>query len=503
LQAGAKPEKLTALTRHVNDGLVSPDGEWFAFRRNTEVWIAPFGNLPIQDAQLRQVTDDCSRSFAFTPDSNEILYSAGNRVWRQPVAGGDRVEIPIRLTFSHAVAEPLLLRQVRVLDFAKGGFTDEASILIQDGIIQWIGSEAEHEIPENVGVLRAGGRFAIPGLNDVHVHSAWANQSTDPDVFIAFGNTSVRDVGASLDLLNALRDRSESTLLPVPRYWFSGEILEGEMPLWGDAFLQIKTEEEARRLVRKWKEWGADYIKVYLTVPWHLQSVMAEEAQRLGMPLIGHAISFSEMVRHALQGYLSVEHTTGVMHDDGRKILQTSGTRWVGTLTCEGGSEIFIREDPSVHMDSELVREFIPEDKMKAASGGGRLARYPPEFWLENMNRSLSRIFAAYRDGVQVRAGTDALMTEVFFGLSMHWELEFFHMAGLTPLQTLHLGTVAAAETVGASDHLGSLAPGQLADIVLLDANPLEDIRHTVNIWLVIKGGQPFDPRQMRARSVN
>lgn len=501
LQANAKPEALTALTRHVNDALVSPDGKWLAFRRNTEVWIAPLGTTPVRDAQLRQVTSDCSRSFAFTPDSSAIVYSAASRVWRQPVAGGDRLEVPIRLKLQRTAPAPLLVRRVRMLDFEAGRFGAEASMMIQDGKILWIGSEQGHEVPKNATVLDGGGRYAIPGLSDVHVHSAWANQLTNEDAFIAFGNTSVRDVGASLDLLNALRDRSETTHLPVPRYWYSGEILEGAMPLWGDAFLQIANEQDARLAVRKWKEWGADFIKVYLTVPWHLQNIMAEEAQRQGLPLDGHAISFDEMVRHALQGYAYVEHTTGVMYADGRKLMVAAGTRWIGTLTCEGGSEIFMRENPPVHMASELVREFVPAEKITAALKGGRLSYYPREFWSVNLKSSLARIYAAYRDGVKVRAGTDALMAEVFFGLSLHWELEFFNMAGLTPLETLRMGTVDAAETVGAAAYLGTLAPGKLADVVLLDANPLENIQNTLKIWQVIKGGQAFDPKTIRLAS--
>jgi Tol biopolymer transport system component/imidazolonepropionase-like amidohydrolase len=499
LQPHAKPEARTALKQHVNDGLVSPDGKWLAFRRNTELWIAPLGADSVRDTQLRQVAADCSRSFAFTGDSSAIVYSAGRRVWRQPVGGGNRAEIPIRLTLQRATPAPLMVRHVRVVDLDGGRVGEDASILIEAGKISWIGAEGGRSVPKDTAVLDGGGRIAIPGLFDVHVHSAWANQMADADSFIAFGNTSVRDVGASLDLLSALRDRSETTSLPVPRYWYSGEILEGAMPLWGDAFMQIANEAEARRTMRQMKEWGADFVKVYLTVPWHLQSIMAEEAQRLEMPLVGHAISFEEMVRHALQGYASVEHTPAAMYDDGRKLMAASGTRWVGTLTCEGGSEIFMREDPPVHMAANLVSEFVPSDKMKAALRDGRLSNYPKEFWFQNMKNSLARIHAAYRDGVQVRAGTDALMAEVFFGLSLHWELEFFNMAGLTPREALRLGTVDAAETVGAAPYLGRLAPGALADIVLLDANPLENIRNTTKIWRVIKGGQAFDPETIRS----
>jgi imidazolonepropionase-like amidohydrolase len=498
LQAGAKPEALTALTIHVNDGLISPDGKWLALRKNTEIWIAPVGTAPVKDAQLSQVTDDCSRSFSFTADSSAIIYAGGKRVWRQPLAGGQRIEIPVKLTLQRTMPAPLLLSHVRVLDFTAGRFGEETSLLIQDGKIEWIGSEQGHEAPKNTAVLDGNGRYVIPGLIDVHVHSAWANQLTSEDAFIAFGNTSVRDVGASLDLLNALRDRSETTSLPLPRYWYSGEILEGAMPLWGDAFLQIANEQEARSTIRKWKEWGSDLIKVYLTVPWHLQNIMAEEAQRQGLPLSGHAIAFAEMVRHALQGYASVEHSPAVMYEDGRKLMAAAGTRWVGTLTCEGGSEIFMREDPPIHMASELVRQFVPPDKIKAALKGGRLSYYPKEYWSVNMKNAFARIFAAYRDGVKVRAGTDALMAEVFFGLSLHWELEFFNMAGLSPFEVLRLGTADAAETVGAAAYLGSLAPGKLADMVILDANPLENIRNTIKIWRVIKDGQLFDPKALR-----
>jgi len=498
LQAGAKPEAMTSLSRHLHDGLVSPDGKWLAFRRNTEIWIARLGPKPVQDGDLRLLTDDCSRSFSFTTDSSAVVYAGGRYIWRQPLAGGERKKIPVRLTWPRIAPAPLLIRHLRVLEPATGRFSAPTSMLIREEKIDWIGSEAGHEIPPTATVIDGGGRCAIPGLFDVHVHSAWANQQASEDTFIAFGVTSVRDVGASLDLLNALRDRSETTDLPLPRYWASGEILEGAMPLWGDAFMQIANEKEARQMVRKWKEWGADLIKVYLTVPWHLQTVMADEAQKQGLPLAGHAISFDEMVRHALQGYASVEHTTGVMHEDGRKLLTATGTRWVGTLTCEGGSEIFMREDPPDHMASELVHNYVPAEKIAAALKGGRLSYYPREFWPVNMKSAFARIFAAYQAGVRLRAGTDALMAEVFFGLSLHWELEFFTMAGLTPLEALRLGTVEAAETVGAAVHLGTLAPGKLADLVILDADPLENIRNTVKIWRVVKDGRLFDPKTMR-----
>ena len=246
-----------------------------------------------------------------------------------------------------------------------------------------------------------------------------------------------------------------------------------------------------------WKSWGADFIKVYPSLPWHLQTIVADEAQRQGLPLVGHALTFDEMVRHVLQGYTSVEHTTSVMYSDGWKLMAAAGTRWVVTLTCEGGSEIFIHEQQE-RLSEPLVRSFVPPDKMRAALAGGRLSYYPREMQRSNMKRAAARVVAALRDGVKVRAGTDALMTEVFFGLSLHWELEFLTQAGLSPLEALRIGTRGAAETNGAALVLGTLTPGSLADIVLLDASPLESIRNTSRVWRVIKDGQPFDPTTLR-----
>ena len=112
--------------------------------------------------------------------------------------------------------------------------------------------------------------------------------------------------------------------------------------------------------------------------------------------------------------------------------------------------------------------------------------------WVER----LAGIRAAHQRGVKLQAGTDAGV--VPFGASLHWELEHFVQAGLPPLEVLRIATQQAAEAVGTQDDLGSLEPGKLADMVLLDKNPLEDIKNTQTIWRVIKGGWLFDPEKLR-----
>ena len=498
LNGGAKPVAVTDLTDHVSDALVSPDDKWLAFRRNAEIWLAPLGPEPIKDEHVRRMSTEGGRSFTFTPDSSAVIYATGSHVWRQPLAGGGREEIHLRLDLRRSSAPALLLRRVRVLDFAASGFGPETSLLIEDGRIRWIGPESGREIPRSAIVLDAAGRYAIPGLFDLHVHSAWSNHEADPDAFIAYGITSVRDTGGRLDLLNSLADRGELTADPLPRYFYSGEIFEGARPNWGDAFLQITREDEARAHVRLWREHDAHFIKVYPSLPWPLQRAVADEARRQGLPMVGHGLSTDEIVKSVTLGYAVLEHGPSAIHDDVLQLLAAAGTRWDPTLSIMGGHGLLLRDHPE-RLDDSVFRSFVPEPSIREAKGGGLFGRMPEAMQRASWKARLDRIRAARAGGVHLHAGTDSLMTGTFFGPSLHWELEHFVEAGLSPLDVIRVATADAAEAVGAGDDLGAVAPGKLGDLVLLQADPLQDIRNTQRIWRVVKAGRTFDPQTLRA----
>jgi imidazolonepropionase-like amidohydrolase/Tol biopolymer transport system component len=488
---------VTDLTGHLSDGLVSPDGKWLAFRRNAEIWAAPLGAEPVKEDAARRLSSEGGRNFSFTADSSALIYAAGARVWRQPLDGSKRVEIPLRIELTRAEPPPLLLRRVRILDFDARKFGPETTLLIEQGRIRSIGSDMDSAIPPSTSVVDCNGRYAIPGLFDLHVHSAWSNFETNPDAFIAFGITSVRDTGGRLDLLNSLADRSELTGQPLPRYFYSGEIFEGVRPNWGDAFLLIASEDDARAHVRKWKEWGAHFIKVYPSLPWPLQRVVADEARRLGLPMVGHGLSTEEIVKSVTLGYSVLEHAPGSIYEDILALLAAAGTRWDPTLAIMGGHTLLQRGQPE-RLDEAAFRTFVPETAIREAKGGGLFGRMPESALRASWKARLARVRAAGDQGVGLQAGTDSLMTGTFFGPSLHWELEHFVEAGFTPLEVIRMATASAAECVGAQDDLGIVAAGKLADLVLLDANPLEKIRNTQSIWRVIKGGWIFDPQKLR-----
>ena len=496
LKEKGKAEMVTGFSRHVSDGQVSPDGKWLAFRRNKEIWIAPLGRLPVTDDQTRQLSVEGGDSFAFTSDSSALIFSAGSHVWRQPVTGGERRQIPVRLELPRPTPKPLLLRGVRVLNFESGGFGSPTTMFIEQGRISWIGSESGRNIPSDAEAVDCAGKLVIPGLFDFHVHAGGANHAS----LIAYGVTSARDVGGSITGFNALKDRSESGAGPIPRYFFSGEIFEGENPTWGDGFLQIYDEPDAREYVRRFKDWGADFIKIYPALPWPLQHAVADEAHRLGLPVAAHAFTVEGITKSVTWGCTTLEHGDSEQEfDDVLQMLSQSGTRWVPTLAVDGADALLLRDEPERLSDPKF-RAFTPEGNIQEALFGSYMRSVDDTTLRGSVMSLLARVGEAHRRGVKLNAGTDPSNPECFFGPSLHWELARFVQAGLTPLEVLRMATEESAAAVGAAD-LGTLAPGKIADIVLLSADPLADIHNTEAIWRVIKGGWLFDPDKLRAQS--
>jgi Tol biopolymer transport system component len=499
LMEKGKEGLLTRLSRHVSDGLISPNGKWLAFRRNKELWIAPFGNLPVTDDQARRFSAEGGDSFAFTSDSSALIYSVGNKVWLQPLAGGENKQIPVRLELPQLTPKPLLLRGLRVLDFQSGGFGPPTSMLIEQGRIAWIGPESGHQISANFELIDCTGRFAIPGLFDFHTYTA----GYDPVPFIAYGVTSLRDMEGSISWMNALRDRGEFSTGPIPRYFFSAGMFEGEHPQWGDNFLQIYDEASARDYVRWYKEWNASFIKLYgvdVSLAWPLQHAVSDEAHRLGLPVVANVMDVEDITKGVLLGYSTLEYGDAEqMYDDVIQMLSLSGTCWDPVMALSGSDALLLRDDPEKLLDPKL-RSLISEQVFGEALYGSFYKNVDDISLRGYVTDLLARVGEARRRGVKLHAGTGSPEPDCFAGQSLHWELARFVEAGLTPLEVLRMATEEAAAAVGAGD-LGTLAPGKIADIVLLSADPLQDIHHTEAIWRVIKGGWLFDPDKLGGKT--
>ncbi|MCH8247721.1 MAG: PD40 domain-containing protein, partial [Bacteroidetes bacterium] len=400
LDGSTEPEEFITLDRHLNDPLLSPDGRWLAFRRNTEIWLAPLEEGSVKEEHIRRTSlEGGDDQFMFTPDGTALLYAAGNRVWQQPLAGGERVEVPIHLLFQPPMPAPLLLRRVRVLDFASGGFGEETSVYVEGGRIRWIGAEGGRRLPNDVVTLNGGGRFAIPGLFDMHVHATAGAEFRGgfQEAWLAYGVTSVRDTGERLNFVAGLADRSEATADPMPRYFFSGDIFYGEMgPLPWETVppaetLVLSDEADVRTYVQRWNERGVHFIKTHPSLSWPLQRAVVDEASRLGLPVVEHGNPLESLLRSVTLGSAFLEHFD-LLYDDVLQLLAAAGTGWDPTLTLSNDDVVL------------LEPERIANPKLRAFAWEGALERQQsfattvhPLLWLGWREAQLSTIRAAYR----------------------------------------------------------------------------------------------------------
>ncbi len=475
LEPGAKPE---AVAPAIRDGVtMKVHGQWMAhpIPNNNGIRLSMVGSKNGTQANDRVLTEPDGHEFSFTPDGSGLLYVAGDKLWRFPLKGGAAQEIPIRLEPRVPTPPTVLVDRVRVVDFPTGGFGSETSLLIENGRIRWIGAATGRQLPHGTVTVDAGGRFAIPGLFDMHGHQGGCGGAAN----MSYGVTSVRNMGNRLELQNAHADRSDFTGDAIPRCFYSGRILEGPSAGRNEDhfFVHPTSEEDALKYVRRFKTQGAQFIKVYNQLSWPIQSAVATEARRAGLPVAAHGSSLEQIVKGVTLGYAGLTHWAGAFYDDAFQMFAAAGTSWDPTLGAMGGLDVMFQNEPQRVPGWSRGAPLIGELALR-----GR--------WAEQ----LRTVRSAYRRGVTFLPGTDALPE----GWALQMELEFYAEAGIPPIDILRFATKEAAKTVGAEDHLGTLEAGKLADLILLDANPLDDIKNTQKIWRVFKGGWMFDPKVLR-----
>ena len=399
----------------------------------------------------------------------------------------------------YAFAEqPLLLDGPTLIDGSGSQPLRDAQVLIAGGHIAAVGSRGSFEVPADARTLDLAGKFVTPGFVDLHFHI-----EDDPSLvpaFVAHGVTAARDPGAWMELFEPVREWQRRHGIAAPRLHLCGPHLDGPNPAYPMDAKVILSPEEARRWVRSEIGRGATGIKVYFRLPLESIRAAAEEADRLRVPVTSHLEIID--VRDAVDaGVDGVEHITSLglalvppMEAERyrQEVLADNNAR------REGRYRIWAMVDPTGPQARALAR-FLAERQVFVDPNLAVFERRPDAEdpasatkvkATENMKRYVGVLHDA---GVPIVVGSHSNAPYAERGFAYHRELETLVEAGLTPLETL-----TAATSVGARflrrDDLGLIAEGRLADLVVLDADPLADISNTRQVSLVIVGGQPLDP---------
>lgn len=389
------------------------------------------------------------------------------------------------------------------------------TVVMTDDRITAIGKTKHFKIPKGARVVDAPGQFLIPGLWDMHVHTlAWEWQAeVFFPLFLANGVTGVRDMGGRLELLHRWREEVRAGRLLGPTLVGPGPIVDGPQPVDPEFSLAVADGEQARSGVRKLKTLGADFIKVYTLLPPEAYFALADEARKQGIPFAGHVPAGVSATQASDAGQKSIEHLTPFsgtdrpdfscgQPDSSAKANECADVfaRYVRNSTWQVPTLVTRRT--RAYLDAETVArdarlKYVPQfSQQEWHQQRQQRLRRPKEYFdklKSEYQQELALTRAMHQAGVRFLAGTDVGVPFLYPGFSLHDELALLVEAGLTPLEALQAATLNPARYLGKEKEFGTIEKGKIAALVLLDANPLEDIGNTRRIRAVVVGGRYFN----------
>jgi imidazolonepropionase-like amidohydrolase len=428
--------------------------------------------------------------------------------------------------------ETQVITDVNVVDVRTGEVRADQVVIIERNRITTVGSKGTR-YPRNAPTVNAKGGYLIPGLWDMHVHLVFGDwfplaQEISLPLFIANGVTSVRDMGSELETVQAFRNQIESGELLGPRILTSGPMLDGPKPRFPSS-LAIATPDDGRHAVDELKRRGADFIKLQSLIPADAVMAIADEARKQEIPFEGHVPDAVRAADMSNAGMHSFEHLIGVFegsspaeaefltgakteskflatYDPERAaalaaILAKNQTWQCPTLVWERGGNLLDTIDYSKDPRAKYVPAYWKDVTWKKMS-----EQVKQDFGTDDLEtrkkfveKELEVVQMLHKAGVPFLAGTDTPPgVYIFPGFSLHEELQRFVAAGFTPLEALQTATLNPARFFGMEDQLGTVATGKMADLVLLDANPLADIANTQKIAAVIVNGKYFSRNDLQ-----
>jgi imidazolonepropionase-like amidohydrolase len=421
---------------------------------------------------------------------------------------------PAHLSAQRAVA----ITRVSVIDGTDPEPRPDQTVIIRGNRIVSVAPAARASIPRGARVVDGRGKFLIPGFWDMHVHTAIPGGRDLLRLYVANGVTGVRDMAGDWPTLQAFRREIAEGRLVGPRIVASGPYLEG-----GDSpipHILARTPEEGRAGVDSLVTLGVDFIKVHGQLTRETYFAIARRARQRGMPFAGHVSRLVGSASASDSGQRSIEHLLAIpapctpaesLALQPRYAVQSALGRcssadlgplyarfvrngtWI-TPTFVAQYEVAMWPTRAVPGDSlahylpEAVRNYVagifpmPDSIPPGADSVGRAM----------FAKRLAQVATMHRAGVRVLIGTDAPLRNSPPGFGLHEEMELLERGGLSPFDVLSAATLEPARYLGMLDSAGTIAAGKLADLVLLDANPLQGIRNVRRISAVLANGRLF-----------
>ena len=538
-------EREHVVSAFATDFAVSPDEKWLAWTENFDAHVTPFVRTgksveigpKMSSVPVATVTRDAGEYLHWSGDAKRLYWSLGPELfqkdlidafaWLNPVSsraesrdlGGrgtqtappappdpstnarDDTGAPEKGTpigFSHAYDVPsgkLALTGARVITMRGDEVIENGTVVIDRNRIVAVGANVS--VPSDAKVIDARGKTIMPGIIDVHWHGGMGSDQIIPQqswvnyASLAFGVTTIHDPSNDTAEIFTSSEMARAGLIVAPRIFSTGTILYGaKAPFKAD----INSLDDALAHLRRMKAAGAFSVKSYNQPRRDQRQQVIEAARQTGMMVVPEGGSlFQHNMTMIIDGHTGVEHSIPVakVYDDVLQLWSKSRTGYTPTLVVGYGGnwgEVYWYQKTNVWAD-ERLQTFVPRRILDARSR--RRVMSPDEEFNHFNNATITK--QLIDRGVSIQLGAHGQRE----GLAAHWEMWMFQQGGMTPHEALRAATLSGARYLGMDADIGSLEPGKLADLIVLDANPLENIRNTHSVRYTVVNGRIFDAAAM------
>lgn len=506
-----------------NAYVVSPDGHHLAFRQNYEAFVMPL--LPGAQAvelgpkskalPVTKVSQYGADYIHWSGGGQQLHWSVGptvysaytNQLFSNAPADKDakKFESPksgasIARTVSASTSNgTVALVGARIVTMADndGGIIDNGTIILRGNRIAALGSSGDVAVPAGAVSIDVSGKTIIPGLVDAHAHGAQGTDELVPEQNwsllqnLALGTTTIHDPSSRASEIFVAAEMQRAGLLIGPRIYSTGEIIYGAKA--ASVYAEINNLDDALAHVRRLKAQGAYSVKNYNQPRREQRQQVVEAARQEDMLVVAEGGSLFGMDMALIaDGNSTLEHNVPleIFYEDVIQFFSQSQTNYTPTVVVSYGG---LAGDPYWRQATDIFEHPLlvhtPPNQLAASSK--RRTKAPEGDFVDDDNaREAKKLM---EKGVLVSIGAHGQQA----GIASHWELWSFVRGGMSPIQALRTGTIDSAKSLGMDQDIGSLEVGKLADLVVLDADPTQNIRNSDKVHRVMIGGRLYDPTTM------
>ncbi|HEX9148236.1 MAG TPA: amidohydrolase family protein [Thermoanaerobaculia bacterium] len=510
------------VSENATEFAISPDEKWLAFRERYNAFVTPFVRTgkrieigpKAKSLPVARVSKDAGEYIHWSGDSRSLHWALGPELFTRalPETFSFVPGAPEKLPEPEEKGRPIGFDATtdvpsgslafvggRVVTMKGGGdeVIEDGVVVVEGNRIRAVGPRTSIPIPAGARTVDVTGKTVLPGLVDAHWHGDLGGNGVIPqqnwstDAGLAFGVTTAHDPSHDTGEFFAASEMARAGLVRAPRLFSTGTILYGA---GGDVRVEIDSLDDARAHVKRMKASGAFSLKSYNQPRRDQRQQILAAARELEMLVVPEGGSlFEHDMTMVVDGHTGIEHTIPVanIYKDVLQLWRSNGVGYTPTLLVGYGGiwgENYWYQHTNVWENPRLSR-FVPPAELDSRSMRRMMA---PEEDFNHFN--IARIARELHDaGVSVQVGAHGQRE----GLGAHWELWMLVQGGMTPLEALKCGTWNGARYLGLDADIGSLEPGKLSDLVVIDGNPLADIRQSEKVLYTVVNGRLYDAATM------